>query len=60
MYPTFIPKDELRDMFLTAIMVFLRSPDGMTMIFEEAEKVRQELGVSKEELQRRFFIGVPA
>lgn len=56
MYPTFIPKDELRDLFLTAIMSFLKSPDGMTMIFEEAEKVKHELGLTEEEFRKGYAV----
>lgn len=48
MYPFFVSKDELRELLLAATCAFLKSPDGMTMIFEEAEKVRQELDIPQE------------
>jgi len=49
-----LTQKEFTDTLLSTLFEYLKSPDGMTMIFEEAEKVRMQLGVSPEEFRRGF------
>ncbi len=53
-----IDPEVLRDVAIEVMGSFLRSPEGRAMIFEEAEKVRVQLGVTDQEFRRGFSSGV--